>query len=49
MVKIQANAVNNALFLQIPKAIVTAKGLKKGMDVDFLIDDNGKIFLDIKK
>lgn len=49
MVKIQENATNNALFIQIPKAIVIAKGLKKGQELNFIIDDTGQIILNIKK
>jgi len=49
MVKIQQNNQTLALFVQIPKAIATAKSLKKGQEVDFLIDEKGRIVLDIKK
>lgn len=49
MSKIQQNNQTLALFIQIPKAIATAKGLKKGMEVDFLIDEEGRIILAPKK
>lgn len=49
MAKIQENTNTKALFVQIPKSIATAKGLKKGMNLDFLIDDSGQIILSIKK
>lgn len=43
---IQENSNTGALYLQIPKAIAEAKGLKKGTDVKFKIDDLGRIYLD---
>ena len=49
MTKIQLNSKTGVLMIQIPKAIATAKGLGKGNEVDFLIDDKGRIYLEIKK
>lgn len=48
MVKVQQNNQTKALFVQIPKAIATAKGLNKGMEVDFLIDKEGDIKIKIR-
>lgn len=49
MPKLQENVRHGTLLVQIPKAIVTAKGLKKGQVVDFLIDKEGRIILDVKE
>ena len=49
MVKVQENPTTGALLIQIPKAIAIAKCLKKGMDVDFLLNDAGEIIISIKK
>jgi antitoxin component of MazEF toxin-antitoxin module len=49
MPKLQENVRSGALLVQIPKAIVTAKKLKKGQDVDFLIGKDGRIILDVKE
>lgn len=49
MVKVQENSQSKAIFVIIPKAIATARGLKKGSDVEFLINDNGQIVISIKK
>ena len=43
--RVQYNKRNDTLLLQIPKAIATAKGIKKGQDVDFIIDEKGQIVL----
>jgi len=45
MVRVQENSTNKALFLTIPKAIATAKGFKKGTDIDFVINEKGQIVL----
>jgi len=46
---IQENPTTKALLVQIPKAIAIAKGLKKGMNVYFLIDEKGRIILSEEK
>jgi hypothetical protein len=43
--RVQHNTRNDTLILQIPKAIATAKGIKKGMDIDFMINEKGQIVL----
>jgi antitoxin component of MazEF toxin-antitoxin module len=48
MVKIQENTTTRALLIQIPKAIVTAKKLKKGMEINFIINNKGEIVLEVK-
>lgn len=46
MVRIQENPTTKALLVQIPKAIAEAKGLEKGMDVKFKMDDSGRLYLE---
>jgi|BarGraNGADG00212_1021973.scaffolds.fasta_scaffold02573_3 hypothetical protein len=43
--RVQYNKRNDTLLLQIPKAIATAKRIKKGTDVDFMINEKGQIIL----
>jgi hypothetical protein len=49
MVKIQENPTTKALSIQIPKALATAKGLKKGNCIEFILNDSGDMVLSIRK
>lgn len=46
---IQENSNTGALFTQIPKAIAKAKGIKKGDNVEYIIDDDGRIYLEFQR
>ncbi|MEM3555281.1 MAG: hypothetical protein QXF56_00975 [Candidatus Micrarchaeia archaeon] len=47
MVKIQQ--VKNQLSITIPRAIATAKGFRKGMELEFIIDNLGNLILKPKQ
>lgn len=46
---VQKNSNTGALFITIPKAIAKAKGITGGTDADWIINDNGKLFLEVVK
>ena len=46
---VQENSSTGALVITIPKAIAKAKKIKKGTKAEWVLDDNGKLFLEVGK
>lgn len=46
---IQENSSTGALFITIPKAIAKAKGINGGTKADWVIDNEGKLILEVEK
>jgi len=46
---VQENSSTGALVITIPKAIAKAKKIKKGTEAEWVLDDNGKLFLEVGK
>lgn len=40
---------NGNLFITIPKAIAKAKKIEKGMNAEWGISDNGRLYLEVEK